>query len=125
MNEEIGKYMTGGTPRIRTPHDAGREANPDRIEAARIRVEDIQAPVMVVGGDKDDVWDSGSMTRNIQATREAAGLETVVIVDEEAGHSLSGDGSTPTRAAEARVQGAAFPAMLEFFREHLRAKPRR
>ncbi|NRA57640.1 MAG: dienelactone hydrolase, partial [Phycisphaerales bacterium] len=101
------------------PHDAGRLANPDRVEAARIRVEDIDEPVMVVGGDADEVWDSGHMVRNIAETREAAGLVTRLIVDREAGHGLSGHAFTPLSEADARVRAEAFPAMIAFFREHL------
>ena len=120
MSEEIAKYSTGEKVRMRTPHDKGREANPDRIEAARIRVEDIEAPVFIVAGDEDDVWDSGGMARNIREMRDAAGLQTIAIIDEAAGHGLSGDGYAPTSEANARVQGQAFPAMLRFFETHLK-----
>jgi len=120
MREEIAKYSTGEPVRIRTPLDAGRAAYPDRIPAARIRVENIDEPVFIVGGDADDVWDSGGMARNILAKRNECGLITVAIIDAEAGHSLSGDGYAPTGAAEARVQGKAFPAMLAFLERHLK-----
>lgn len=120
MSAEIAKYRTGDPVRIRTPHDAGRIENPDRIESARIRVEDIEEPVFIVGGDADDTWDSGGMSRNILAKRNEAGLQTVAIIDEQAGHGLSGDGCTPTSAANGNVQSRAFPAMLRFFDQHLR-----
>ncbi len=124
MSAEIAKYQTGEPVRIRTPHDAGRNEYPDRVDLARIRVEDIDEPVFIVGGDADDTWDSGGMSRNILATRDRAGLTTVAIVDEQAGHGLSGDGCTPTSAANGRVQARAFPAMVSFFDEHLKdAKP--
>ncbi|MEM6931145.1 MAG: dienelactone hydrolase family protein, partial [Myxococcota bacterium] len=49
MEEEIAK---GARRRLRIPHDRGRaSAPPATLEAARIRVEDIAAPVLVVGGD--------------------------------------------------------------------------
>ncbi|MEL6831215.1 MAG: acyl-CoA thioesterase/BAAT N-terminal domain-containing protein, partial [Pseudomonadota bacterium] len=71
MNEEIAKFSDpNANPRMRTPHDAGRETYPERIEAARIPVETIGAPVFLVGGDKDDVWASGPMARNIKNARD-------------------------------------------------------
>ena len=119
MGEEFAKGARGQPVKIRLPHDAGRLANPDRVEAARIRVEDIDEPVMLVGGDADTTWDSGHMVRNIAAVREAAGLATTVIVDREAGHGLSGHAYTPLAEADARVRIEAFPTMIAFFREHL------
>lgn len=121
MGEEFAKRQRGQAVRLRLPHDAGRLANPDRVEAARIRVEDIDEPVFVVGGDDDDVWDSGGMARNIAERRAEAGLETVLIVDPAAGHGLSGDPYTNLSAADARVRSEAFTALLTFFSEHLGA----
>ncbi|MEM8725693.1 MAG: acyl-CoA thioester hydrolase/BAAT C-terminal domain-containing protein, partial [Pseudomonadota bacterium] len=48
MNEEFAN-PTGpnGRPRLRLPHDKGRNANPDRAVAARINVETIDEPVEV------------------------------------------------------------------------------
>ncbi|MEM1422423.1 MAG: acyl-CoA thioesterase/BAAT N-terminal domain-containing protein [Planctomycetota bacterium] len=122
MGEEFSRLGRGQPARIRTAHDAGRLANPDTLDDARIDVGAIDEPVMVVGGDRDPVWDSGDMTRNIAETREAAGLQTVLIVDQEAGHFLSGDVFSPLDPPEARVRARAFPAMLAFFDEHLRGK---
>lgn len=123
MGEEFAKGNRGQAVRLRLPHDAGRLANPGRVGPARIDVASIAAPVLVVGGDQDDVWDSGGMARNIEEVRRARGLDTVLIVDQEAGHGLSGHGYEPTGPAEARVQGAAFPALLQLFGDHLRAPP--
>ncbi|MEO1007585.1 MAG: acyl-CoA thioesterase/bile acid-CoA:amino acid N-acyltransferase family protein [Planctomycetota bacterium] len=120
MGAEFAKGRRGQAVRIRLPHDAGRLANPERVEAARIRVEDIDEPVFVVGGDEDNTWDSGGMARNIAERRESAGLNTVLIVDAEAGHALSGHAYTPLSEADARVRKEAFPALLAFFAEHLK-----
>lgn len=119
MSAEIAKYSTGEPVHLRTPHDEGRKAHPDRVAAARIAVEAIDEPVFLVGGDADEVWDSGGMASAIVEAREAAGLVTVAYVGAESSHSLSGDGYTPLSAADARLQGRAFPAMLEFLRRHL------
>ncbi|MEO1360236.1 MAG: acyl-CoA thioester hydrolase/BAAT C-terminal domain-containing protein [Pseudomonadota bacterium] len=128
MNEEIAKFSNpNANPRMRTPHDAGRETYPERIEAARIPVESINAPVFLVGGDKDDVWASGPMARNIKKARDAVGLQTDVYVDERAGHYLSGDGYSPMlsfidevdAAAEAQLRVIAWRELLSFLEENL------
>ncbi|MEL7057016.1 MAG: acyl-CoA thioester hydrolase/BAAT C-terminal domain-containing protein [Pseudomonadota bacterium] len=128
MEEEIAKFSDpNANARMRTPHDAGREAYPERLNEARIRVEAIDAPVFLVGGDKDDVWASGPMARTIKATRDAAGLSTELYVDPGAGHYLSGDGYAPMyafldeedAAVEARLRVQAWQAMMVFLIENL------
>ena len=120
MGTEFSKYNRDQKVAIRTPHDAGRLANPDRIATARIEVENIDEPVFLVGGDSDETWDSGGMARNIKETRDEAGLETMLFVDKRAGHFLSGDAYTPIRRqADADVRKQTFPAMLEFLEDHL------
>ncbi len=116
MDEEFQKP----NPTLRIPHDAGRLANPDRADAARIKVEDIKVPLFIVGGDEDTVWGSGPMARNIAERRAATGLETEIYVSTGAGHFLSGDGYSPAREPDAHIKGEAYPAMLNFFDRHLR-----
>lgn len=117
MNEERAKPK----PEIRKAHDAGRAAFPDRVLPARIEVESIKAPVFLVGGDKDIVWDSGGMARKIERTREQVGLETRLFVSATAGHGLSGDGyGYGTDPANAILQREAYPALIEFFDEALK-----
>lgn len=124
MAEELAKFGTPGeTVRIRTPHDAGREANSDRVTPARILVESIDEPVFLVGGDLDNTWASGPMARNIKATRDKSGLETTLFVSELAGHDLSGDGYSPMSgrvdyleaSEEAKLRLEAWQGLLAFF----------
>lgn len=123
MGEEFAN-PTGpnGRPRLRLPHDKGRNANPDRAVAARIAVETIDEPVLVAGGDEDLVWNSGEMAQIIAERRAKAGLPTVSLVFTDAGHSLSGDGSPREGAREADIaaQQLIWPATLRFFEEHLK-----
>ena len=118
---------------IRRPMDKGRTAHPERVDAARIEVEKIKAPVLLVGGLDDQVWDSGGMARAIEARRQLAGLTTVALVYEGAGHPLSGNGYAPTTqynagpmkmggqpAATARAQADAWPKTMAFLRETLK-----
>ncbi|MEL6110719.1 MAG: acyl-CoA thioester hydrolase/BAAT C-terminal domain-containing protein, partial [Planctomycetota bacterium] len=119
MGNEFAKSGRGQAVRIRLPHDAGRLANPERVEAASIQVESIQCPVFVVGGDEDNTWDSGGMARNISERRLAAKLETEVIVSQEAGHQLSGTAYTNLSPANAEVRSKAFPALIKFLSRNL------
>ena len=118
---------------IRRPMDKGRAAHPERVAAARIEVENIKAPVLLIGGMDDQVWDSGGMARAIEARRQQAGLTTVALVYEGAGHPLSGNGYAPTTqfnagpmkfggtpAATARAQADAWPKTMGFLRETLK-----
>lgn len=130
--EEFAGFATGAEVRIRRPQDAGRAAHPERVAPARIPVEDIAAPVMVVGGHDDQIWDSGGMAEAIARSRAAAGRETVALVYREAGHFLGGTGWGPTTQynagpsksggtpeANARAQAEAWMRSVEFLRQHL------
>lgn len=124
MNAEFAKFGTGETPRLRTPQDAGRRAHPDAAATARIRVEDIDEPVLVAGGEKDDIWASGEMARAIAERRAAAGLQTVIYDFPEAGHFLggTGEGSVNDAGGEANLaaQKMVWPATLAFLDRHLK-----
>jgi len=123
MSEEFAS-PTGpdGRPRLRLPHDKGRNANPDLAVKARIAVETIDEPVLVAGGDADLVWNSGEMAQNIAERRAEAGLATVSLVFTDAGHALSGTGQPDARrsAADLAAQRVIWPATLDFFARHLK-----
>lgn len=117
---------------IRRPLDKGRAAFPERIAAARIEVEKIAVPVLLVAGSDDQLWDSAGMARAIEAKRRAAGLPTTLLVYEGAGHALSGNGFQPTTqynagpmkmggqpAIDARAQADAWPKTMDFLRRTL------
>ncbi|MFK4004206.1 acyl-CoA thioester hydrolase/BAAT C-terminal domain-containing protein [Qipengyuania sp. NPDC077563] len=128
MEEEFKKYaIPGATVRLRTPQDAGRRAHPDRVVDARIKVENIDEPVLVAGGDQDNTWNSGAMAQNIAERRaEAGNLETVALIFPDATHALSGTGvqrtegdfryDEPTLEAQQQI----WPATLDFFAAHLK-----
>ncbi len=125
MNEEFANPSgANGRPRLRLPHDKGRHANPELAVAARIAVETIDEPVLVAGGDGDNVWNSGEMTQSIAETRAKAGLQTVSLIFTDAGHSLSGNGSPSKWATdeEEAAQKVIWPATLSFFAKHLKGK---
>ena len=123
MQEEMAKFAKPGeTPRLRVGHDQGRHARPDLAVAARIAVEDIDEPVLVAGGDADNVWNSGEMAQTIAERRAAAGLTTVSMIYTDAGHALSGDGTSAGYASEAEIaaQKEIWPATLAFFAKYLK-----
>ena len=135
--EEFAGFATGAEVKIRRPQDAGRAAHPERVAPARIPVEDIAAPVMVIGGHDDQVWDSGGMAEAIRRARDAAGRETLALVYPEAGHFLGGSGWGPTTqynagpsksggtpVANARAQAEAFAHTLAFLQRTLGPLPR-
>lgn len=124
---------THGQPVVlRRPMEAGRAAHPERAAAARIEVEKIAAPVLLVGGGDDQMWDSAGMARAIAARRAAAGLATTALIYPEAGHGLADHGWNPTTTykdsffslggrpdVDARAQADAWPRLLAFLRESL------
>jgi dienelactone hydrolase len=135
VEEEFAKYGTGGRPDLRRAHDDGRRLNPDRVAAARIRVEDFAGPVLVAGGDRDSIWASGPMAQAVAATRRRAGRPVVLVHEADAGHALAGPGLEPAQpyeaaggkaAAIARARLAAWAATLDLFASALKdQKPAR
>ena len=130
MEEEFKKYaIPGAKVRLRTPQDAGRRANPGRVPAARIRVEDIDEPVLVAGGDADDTWNSGGMAQTIAERRaDKGGLETVALIFPGATHALSGpgvqrpEGQPQYDEATLAAQQQVWPATLRFLARHLKGE---
>ncbi|MEO1527659.1 MAG: acyl-CoA thioester hydrolase/BAAT C-terminal domain-containing protein [Planctomycetota bacterium] len=121
MKETIAKLSKGERVSIRVPHDAGRAAFPESVPAAKIEVEKIKCPLMIIGGDQDQTWDSGGMCRQIVERRKSAGLETEAWIGTNAGHYLAGHAFDPMAFAgkDASFRTKTFPAMLAFLREHL------
>ncbi|MCU0647776.1 MAG: dienelactone hydrolase family protein [Gemmatimonadaceae bacterium] len=85
----------GITPR--TVHDRSRAGAPDAARAARIPIEQTRAPLLLLGGDRDDVWASGPMVASIDSTMRASGnrvdVETARYAD--AGHAICSRGIDP------------------------------
>ena len=119
MDQAVGGASDGQRVAMRVPHARGRAAHPNRIGAARIRVEQIDEPVFVLGGGRDQIWDSAIMAINIAKTRSDAGLDTVTLVYPNAGHGLSQHPYAPSSPANAEARQQAWPALLSFFEKHL------
>ena len=131
--QEFVGFQTGDAVRIRRPLDRGRAANPGAVAQARIPVERIKAPVLVVGGQEDQVWNSAMMAHNIAERRSAAKLDTVSLIYVDAGHMLNGSAMNPTTqydAGPSKIGGTpqgnaaaqmdAYPKVLAFLKRTLR-----
>ncbi|MEO0834333.1 MAG: acyl-CoA thioester hydrolase/BAAT C-terminal domain-containing protein [Pseudomonadota bacterium] len=109
---------TGDNYTMTQAHENGRAAFPGAVESARIRVEAIDEPVMVIGGDKDTTWASGKLSRIIAARRTKAGLETETYVYPEGTHRVGGPPLARLSEANLRARLENFPAMMSFLRRH-------
>lgn len=81
---------------IRRVFERGRAANPARAAKARIPVERITVPMMVIGAYDDQLWPSGQMAQSIAERRFEAGLTTETLLFPGAGHLLYDTGYAPT-----------------------------
>ena len=132
FGKELAGFQTGDAVLIRRPHDKGRTANPLTATNARIPVEKIKGPVLVIAGHDDQLWNSGMMAQNIAERRASVGLDTVSLVYSDAGHFVGGNGYSPTTQynnglskvggtpeGNARAQADAWPKTLAFLRRTL------
>jgi dienelactone hydrolase len=117
-------------------YERSRRFNFDAATAARIPIEKTKAKLLLIAGDRDEVWASGLMARNLAESMRRAGkgrqVETLIFA--EAGHAICGDGSFPVRAygrddpdpdrkslnAEGHANVEAFRATIDFLRDTLR-----
>lgn len=123
----VAGLRAGPAADLRAIHENGRADHPQREAAARIPVEAYRGALLLVAGDRDRLWNSGGMARNIVAARRAAGLETEALLYPEAGHDLGGDSAEPredprgggTPAANASARADAWPRVTTFLRRTL------
>ncbi|HYI48002.1 MAG TPA: acyl-CoA thioester hydrolase/BAAT C-terminal domain-containing protein [Allosphingosinicella sp.] len=118
----VAGLRAGAAADLRAIHEGGRADHPGREAAARIPVEAYRGALLLVAGDRDRLWNSGGMARNIVAARRAARLETEALLYPEAGHDLGGDSAEPREdprgggspAANARARADAWPKVIAF-----------
>ncbi len=120
-------------------HAASREAaGAARAADARIPVERIAVPLLLLAGGKDEVWPSAAMARSVAAQMEAAGSgdRVVLRVFEQANHQIAGTGAEPVFLHSTAPRGehdadpldvgvataAAWRATIAFLREELGAE---
>lgn len=118
--------LAGDAADLRAIHENGRADHPEREAAARIPVENYGGDLLLIAGEKDAQWNAARQARNIQATRQAAGLRTQVLIYPEAGHDLIGDGgprqvprSGGAPEADAAARADAWPRVAAFLAKAL------
>lgn len=89
-------------PRWRTNTDrylASRAAAPREVlAAARIPIERARARFLFIGSDRDEVWASGAMSREMFHSRQTTRRgDDQLLVFANAGHQVCGDGTWPVR----------------------------
>lgn len=127
--EEIRGFERKEPVILRRTFERGRSARPDLAAKARVPVERIRVPVMVMGAYDDQMWPSGQMAQNIVERRLEAGLETDALLFPDAGHSLYDTGYSPTTGynaglrktggtpkSNARAQSEVWPRTIRFLK---------
>jgi dienelactone hydrolase len=80
-------------------YDRSRAFHADRLAAARIPVEKAKARILLLASDRDEVWSSGAMTRNLAdqmaAAKKSGQLDLKIYA--KAGHQIAGTGTFPVR----------------------------
>ena len=110
---------------MKTFMDDGRARQPERVAAARIKVERFKGDVLVAGGMQDNIWASGYMAQNVSERRAEAGLKTTLLLFPDGGHGLTGDPYAPkgpgaAAEAESKVQRTMWNETFAFFDRTLR-----
>lgn len=70
-------------------------ASPEQVRAATIPVTHFSGDMVLVAGGEDQVWPSLEAATRIKAQRTAAGLDTVLVHDDRAGHPVALPGERP------------------------------
>ena len=113
-------------------HERSRAAMDEAaVAAARIPVERITAPVLLIGGGRDEIWPSLPMAEAVAATmrEKNANARVEVLNFPDAGHGICNTGGRLERfdpvqtdpAIEARANAEAFARTVDFLRETLGA----
>lgn len=118
MQKALSARQSGDSYTMTEAHERGRAKFPDRVKAARINVEAINEPLLLIGGDKDTTWASGKMSRTITASRDAVGLKTETYVYEEATHAVGGSPLNGASEADLNARLENYPAMMSFLKRH-------
>ncbi|MEP3654770.1 MAG: acyl-CoA thioester hydrolase/BAAT C-terminal domain-containing protein [Litorimonas sp.] len=118
MGRALSARQTGDSYTMTQAHERGRDAFPDRVKAARINVEAIDEPLLLIGGDKDATWASAKMSRTVAQSRKAAGLETEIYVYTDASHAVGGSPLSTVSEADLNARIENYPAMMAFLKRH-------
>lgn len=109
-------------------------ASPEALRAAAIPIERGAAPILLIGGGSDELWDSGASVERLETRLDQArySYPHQALVYPGAGHVLLGSGWHPTTAdnsdamqnggtaeADGRAQADAWPRVIAFLQRAL------
>jgi pimeloyl-ACP methyl ester carboxylesterase len=97
-------------------YESSLQLDTEVTEAARIRVQDIGGEVLLIGGGDDRVWPSERFAAEIRRTRDAAGLQTMVVSHPAAGHRLLLPGEAAVVGGASMQRGGTPDADVELGR---------
>jgi dienelactone hydrolase len=92
-----------------------RRDNPERAKAARIPVENIAASTLLIGGDRDEVWASGDMSRSVHSALRASKptLKVQLLTFPTAGHMICGNPDFPIEAYGKQSADPTFKVLID------------
>jgi dienelactone hydrolase len=136
--DEVTLDIAPGDPIPLTPYFLKSMESPEAMDRARIAVERIQGPVMLISGEADAMWPSTALADMVLDRLQRSGhpYPDVHLAYPNAGHSIKPpyaptvtamrhpvDGALyalgGTAQGNARANADSWPRVLAFFREHL------
>jgi len=126
----ILKMIRGRPVTFRDAYEKGMEKHPDKAQEARIPVEKIKGPVLLVSGTEDAVWPSSRMADDVRASVTAAGGTVTHLDYDGAGHMTTLPGLPAPEVLDDLIFGGsseitsravddAWAKMVAFFMENL------
>jgi len=121
----------------RVARDNLTAASAEMLDAAAIPIERSAAAILLIGGDDDQLWDSGASVKRLETRLERARYPHPhqALRYPLAGHALLGSGWHPTTEdnadaiqnggtaeADGRAQADAWPRVIAFLQRVLRAR---
>jgi dienelactone hydrolase len=110
MDREIAKAAQRLPMDFRRAAIDGRIAHPERLDAARIRIERYTGSLLVAGGGCDTLWPSMESAQEISRRRSRAGLKTTLLMFPRADHYLFGPGTAPLMSISINARSERGPA---------------
>lgn len=142
VREEIsrGRQSGGQIHLARVARNNLAAASTEALRAAAIPIERSAAPILLIGGGDDELWDSGASVERLETrlARARYSHPHQALVYPAAGHVLLGSGWHPTTGdnadviknggtaeADARAQADAWPRVIAFLQRALRSHQRK
>jgi dienelactone hydrolase len=127
---KILKLISRRPVAFREAYEKGMEVHPEKKKEARIPVEKIRGPVLLVSGTEDAVWPAGRMADSVEAILSVDGGDVTHLNYPGAGHMTTLPGLPAPEALDDLIFGGsseitsraleeAWPKMVAFFTKNL------